>query len=292
MAGLSWLKFWANAHESPKTEALSDSEFRLWTRILCLGARSPEPGVVFVVPGVGIDPDVLARGARCRNGDGREMLRRLEQVGLIQIRTTGEIQIHDWCEWNGRPPSKSPEARRLQSRKDRARRKIAGSATERKRQTEVEVEVEEEVVSTHSPPIPSRSDFEAEAERPVPFPVAHPGGEIDLVAALRSRVQAAIAHTGILPVTTTPAEVPKVKAELAAQIRRLGLDVAVASCVEAARELHGRKGRWPTTLRYFLGRLTEAAGLDIVDHEYERHKALAAKQKADYEAQLPKQEVA
>lgn len=145
-----WWKFKVDAHENPKVEALSDGAFRLWTRLLSLARKSPIPGQVFVVPGVGIPPATLIAGARCRAGDGAALLAELVAVHLIEIDAAGVIHIHDFDDHNDAPPSGTPEGERTRKAKYRAKQKAKAtqesSVPSLSRQCPVtEVDVEEEV---------------------------------------------------------------------------------------------------------------------------------------------------
>lgn len=118
--GMPWLRLWTNLHGKGKALALTDSEFRLLTRIWALGRESERPGWVFVVEGVGWDPRDLARTAGCRGGRPDAMLARLVELRWIVLHPGNVIEVHDWEEHNPPvSPSKTPEARRQQKRKER-----------------------------------------------------------------------------------------------------------------------------------------------------------------------------
>jgi hypothetical protein len=120
--GFPWFRFWVDAHGKGKILALSDPEFRLWTRILALARESETPGLVYVTPGVGWAPKDLARSAGCRTGKPDAMIKRLAQLRCIALLDGGVIEVHDWEEHNPpASPSKMPEARRQQKRDERGR---------------------------------------------------------------------------------------------------------------------------------------------------------------------------
>jgi hypothetical protein len=124
MARFFWFRFLTEAHDDEKVAALSDAEFRLWTRILALARKNEQrPGWVWVVDGVGVDPADLVTGARCKAvKNPAAMVARIAKLQLVRIHDGGVLEVMNWEKHNPpQPPSKMPEAERL--RKAGARRK-------------------------------------------------------------------------------------------------------------------------------------------------------------------------
>lgn len=225
MAGLSWFKFWVNAHEGPKVAALSDSEFRLLTYLWCLAQRATEPGKVQIAPGIGVPAEQLVRRAGCTvdwndpsTPDPSDMLRTLERFRLIDVDAAGVITIHDWEEWNGRPESKQPDyqaAYKREYRKQKACPKDVRSLSEQSPKTEVEEE--EEVETTTTPPAGA--------------------GVLD---ELRRRIQVATGSTKDYPVARGDGGyVRGVREKLVAELERVGLERGLTACAKAANDAGG-----------------------------------------------------
>lgn len=132
-----WFRFFVSAHEDEKVAALSDGEFRLWTRVLALARQNEQrPGWVWLVEGEGVDPKDLAAGARCKSlKRPEEALGRLAKLQLVRLHEGGVIEVVNWEKHNPpAPPSKTPAARAEQKRKERGRAKDGGRQDVARRQ--------------------------------------------------------------------------------------------------------------------------------------------------------------
>jgi hypothetical protein len=117
-------------------------------------------------------------------------------------------------------------------------------------------------------------------EQEQPTSVAR-ASEPDAVRDLSLRLMAAMGVTKPMPVGARRDDdagyIPRVRAELAAEIKRLGFDCAFAVCREAAFEAKAREGRWPSALAYFVSRLRQTAAVA----EDPRAKALRERERID-----------
>jgi hypothetical protein len=135
MARFFWFRFLTEAHDDEKVAALSDAEFRLWTRILALARKNEQrPGWVWVVEGVGVDPADLVTGARCKTAKNPQaMVDRIAKLQLIRVHDGGVLEVVNFEKHNPpQPPSKTPEVER--QRKAEARRRAKEAETARRPQ--------------------------------------------------------------------------------------------------------------------------------------------------------------
>ncbi len=129
-SGREWFRLYNRMTQDPKVQHLNDYEFRFVIHIWCLASESSERGVVFVAPGVGYEPEILARGAGCRNGDPIAALGTLQKMQLIKVDDDGVIYIQNWDKLQYEYDSWKPEARRNQKAKERSRKKQEGQQSQ------------------------------------------------------------------------------------------------------------------------------------------------------------------
>lgn len=265
-SGLSWFKFWCDAHGHPKIGSLSDGSFRLLTYVWALARRSSVPGKVFITPTKGIPARALAVGAGCsRPEEAEQMLASLVEVRLIHVASDGVISVHDFEENNRVPPSKTKDGRRKQKAKERARLPDVATVSppmspgdgEEKRQREVEVEVEED-----------KESKKETTDRPGPLPPLSAGRQTGPLVEWERLYRAQTGYTGDLLVAAGGADVVRaVRRDFEAEVARLSPLKAAAVCADMALAQHAKENRYPRHLNYFLKRLREIDGpyVDPID---------------------------
>jgi len=113
-----WFRLWTEAKNDAKLRALSDSEFRLWFKLLCMAAESDERGIIDYS-----DAEFVALEVDC--SDTQELtagLKRMERVRLLKV--DGErIVFASFDERQYIKESDKPDAVRERKRQQREREK-------------------------------------------------------------------------------------------------------------------------------------------------------------------------
>lgn len=169
---MSWFKFDCGAHAHPKIATLSDAAFRVLTRIWALARLSPDPGRVYLKPGVGVSFDfiVMSSGVDWTDSGVKpdEIAKALVANGLILMDAAGVIDVHQFEEHNHVPPSKTPEAVREYMREYRQGvrnvRSLQTSYEEKSKQTDKSREEEDQIRSETEELLAQSS------EKPTPAP--------------------------------------------------------------------------------------------------------------------------
>src|ERR1700737_11713 len=158
-SGLSWFKFYCDAHDHPKVRSLDNRQFRLLVYIWSRAQRSTKPGVVMHTT-----PQALLEGSGAEDGEaGRSAendLAVLEDRALVKVEpdhpnVTGDrnmpvtctVTVHDWTDYNGRKPSEAPAAVAERVRRFRERKRAELDSLKRVTNADVtptEKELEEE----------------------------------------------------------------------------------------------------------------------------------------------------
>ena len=176
-SGRDWFRLYNRMTQDPKIQHLSDYEFRLIIHIWCLASDSSERGLVYVAPGVGYEPDILARGAGCREGDPVAALGILEKLQLIKVDSSRVIYINNWDKLQYEFECWTPEKRREQKALERARKKASednnghkkssvASMSQQSRRTDTDTDTDTEINKNICVNGPTKQPDDAPAEKP------------------------------------------------------------------------------------------------------------------------------
>ena len=101
-----WFRFYENTFDNPKVLLLSDREFRLWVRLLCLASEND-----------GLIPPLAAVKARlnARLDHLKSGLNRLIEVGLIVPSPHG-FEPHNWRKFQYKSDTSAPRMREKRAR--------------------------------------------------------------------------------------------------------------------------------------------------------------------------------
>lgn len=113
MAQPLWFRMWSEAKNDAKLDALTDSEFRCWFKLICAASEDDERG------GVDIDdPELLALELRVDQDVLVRAIDRIERLRLVRC-DGARIVFPSWIDRQYEKPSDRPEAVRERVRKHR-----------------------------------------------------------------------------------------------------------------------------------------------------------------------------
>ena len=163
---MKWFKMWTEARNDAKLNSLSDTEFRIWYKLLCYAAEQDEAGTI-----KGYDFDLLVIEVTKCNSDvtecNSELQNTLEKLKKLQIITLENdiIIFKNFKKRNEKPKYESKEEvkkRVAKHRESKSLKNVTGcnrNVTEMKQgvtacnRPEEEEDIEEDIKST--PPTPS-----------------------------------------------------------------------------------------------------------------------------------------
>jgi len=103
---MSWLRIDDGFTESPKIEALTDREFRVWVRLLCYCARQKAGGEL---------PELRTKRSQIVPGLSAAFVAKLSRIGLIDDRDSIQF-VHDFAHYNPTDPTAASRMQRFRDR--------------------------------------------------------------------------------------------------------------------------------------------------------------------------------
>jgi len=119
MKRLPWFRIYTESRNDSKLDALSDREFRIWYKLLCLAAESKTRGVIDY-----IDPEYVAMELRITVDELDTIASRLVRMRLI-LRSDDQIVFPSFNLRQYDKPSDEPQAVRERVRKSRMKRDVS-----------------------------------------------------------------------------------------------------------------------------------------------------------------------
>lgn len=108
---MKWLRLYSEARNDAKLEALSDAQFRVWFRLLCLANEQTERGTI-----ANFSPRLLA--VEVAHGDVALLSETLELLSELRIVETSE-GMHRFVNWNKRQFASDDVYTRVQAHRER-----------------------------------------------------------------------------------------------------------------------------------------------------------------------------
>jgi len=107
MAKRPWLRLHADLIHNPKLARLTDSQFRFWVHLLCVGSQNngnlpPEDEIAFIL--------------RKSAANTRALLESLRLHRLLDVSETG-IKLHDWDQWQFQSDVSTERVQQFRKRK-------------------------------------------------------------------------------------------------------------------------------------------------------------------------------
>lgn len=163
-AGWSWFRMWTDARTDSKLDALTDREFRIWLKLLCLASEKDPRGEVDLV-----DIEFVAMELRVGADELDSAISRMVRLRLVE-RSDAKVTFPAFAGRQYVKPSDMPEATRARKQSSRTRR--AGGSTQSRHVTPLSRHVTPAVTPTEQ----SRAETEGEwgnntgaVENPVPL---------------------------------------------------------------------------------------------------------------------------